>query len=261
MIFGTHRSVTQRPDGDKTAAGGASREQRGLPIYAHVVPFVAWVAAFFVMRLSGEPAAWKYGAVTTAGLAVFLGFRPWRWYDPPRPRNIPLALLAGGVVWVIWIGPETGWFASRWPTVREAYLRYAVDIWRYGKDAETAAGPPSGYAPEVCGWPLSIARLLGSVLVIAVIEEFFWRGFLYRWILNRRFLSVDLGKFHWPAFVAVVVFFGLEHDRWVAGIIAGMSYGYLIIWTRDLWAGVLAHAVSNLLLGIYVLASGSYYFW
>ena len=59
----------------------------------------------------------------------------------------------------------------------------------------------------------------------------------------------------------VSVCFGLEHDRWLAGIFAGLAYGLVAIRTRDIWAAVMAHVVTNLLLGLYVLAVGAYSFW
>jgi uncharacterized protein len=97
--------------------------------------------------------------------------------------------------------------------------------------------------------------------VIAVIEEFFWRGFLYRWLLGREFLKVDLGRFNAVLFIAVAVLFGIEHDRWLAGIVAGAAYGLLLLRTRDIWAVAAAHGVTNFLLGWYVLATGAYELW
>jgi CAAX prenyl protease-like protein len=119
----------------------------------------------------------------------------------------------------------------------------------------------SPYAPEVCGWSFTLVRLAGSAFVIALIEEYFWRGFLYRWLQGKNFLEVDLGKWHAGVFIAVCVLFGLEHQRWIAGILAGVAYGLLAIRTRDIWAAGVAHVVTNLLLGIYVLATNSYAFW
>jgi CAAX prenyl protease-like protein len=57
------------------------------------------------------------------------------------------------------------------------------------------------------------------------------------------------------------VLFGLEHSRWLAGVLAGLAYGLLYIRTGDLWAAVAAHITTNYLLGLYVLATGAYVFW
>jgi uncharacterized protein len=117
------------------------------------------------------------------------------------------------------------------------------------------------YSPDVCGWPLALARLAGSTLVISPIEEFFWRGFLYRWMLGRHFLNVSIGRFDWIALAMVSVVFGFEHAEWLAGIVAGLVFGWVMIRTRDIWAACIAHATTNFLLGVYVLWTGSWQLW
>lgn len=136
-------------------------------------------------------------------------------------------------------------------------MKYAVLPW--GRLPDVVSPPP--YAPETCGWPLAVVRLLGSAFVISFIEEFFWRGFIGRWIAARDFRSVDLGVFVRNAFFITALLFGLEHDRWLVGIVAGLAYGALVLKTRDLWAAGIAHALTNFLLGLYVLSSGAYGFW
>jgi CAAX prenyl protease-like protein len=97
--------------------------------------------------------------------------------------------------------------------------------------------------------------------VIAVIEEFFWRGFVYRWLQKQAFLEVPLSAFRLGYFVVVVLLFGVEHDRWVVGILAGIAYGVLLLKTRDIWATAIAHGVTNLVIGVYVLLTGYHHFW
>jgi hypothetical protein len=74
-------------------------------------------------------------------------------------------------------------------------------------------------------------------------------------------VNVDLGKLDVAMLLAASLVFGLEHDRWLVGALAGLAYGYLVVRTRDLWSAVIAHAVTNFLLACYVLATGSYSFW
>lgn len=223
-----------------------------LALWAHILPFALWLVLMEVLGKS----AWAYGLRCIVCLWVFIWFRPWRWYELPRLRNVLPALGVGILVFVIWVLPESPW-AARWPALQQFYLRVGtLPPWKLPEPVET-----SPYAPYVCGWAFSITRLLGSALVIAVIEEFFWRGFLYRWLLEKKFLEVDMGKMVVPMFLIVSLFFGFEHQRWLVGFLAGLAYGGLAIKTRDLWAAVLAHVTTNALLGAYVLATGSYAFW
>ena len=229
------------------------RDPRLRDILAHVVPFAAWIALIY---LPGSSSGWTYAVRAAVGLILFLGLRPWRGYTPLRLAHLPLAALVGFLVFAVWVLPETRW-AARWPALQEFYLKFAVLPW--GRVPEAVSPPP--YAPETCGWPLAVVRLLGSAFIISFIEEFFWRGFICRWIAARDFRSVDLGVFARNAFFVTALLFGLEHDRWLVGILAGLAYGALVIKTRDLWAAGIAHAITNLLLGLYVLALGEYSFW
>lgn len=223
------------------------------PIWGHVLPFLAWL---FVMQMLGDPAGWKYAVRSALCLGLLLAFRPWRYYRPPQWRHVPLALATGILVFGIWILFETPWM-DQWPAVRDGYL--LVGTWPPWKIVEPDINRV--YAPLECGWFFTLTRIGGSALVIAVIEEFFWRGFLYRWLLDEEFVEVDLGRFELKWFVLAALFFGLEHYRWLAGLVAGLAYGWIMIRTRDIWAAGIAHAVTNLLLGLYVVWADQYQFW
>ncbi len=230
----------------------SKREDWGA-IAAHAAPFAAWLLLMFVL---GEAAGWTYAVRSLVCLGFFLALRPWRWYGPLNAVHLAPAIGVGLLVFVVWVVPESAIF-GRWPGLQSVYLKYfAVQPW-------FAPRPPTGsvFDPAVCGWTLALTRLLGSALVIGVIEEFFWRGFIYRWLQARDFTAVSLGALQWPLLLAVSLAFGLEHDRWLAGIVAGLAYGLLMIRTRDLWATALAHAVTNGALGVYVLVTGAYGFW
>ncbi|MFH0953859.1 MAG: CAAX prenyl protease-related protein [Verrucomicrobiota bacterium] len=221
---------------------------------SHVAPFAAWMA---LMYLPWPPGAWNYAVRSLACLGLLACLRPWRWYSRLQVRNLLPALLVGAGVCAIWVLPESAW-AARWPAWKAFYAKWIM--------FSRAAGEPlkaTPYAPDVCGWPLAIVRLAGSALVIAPIEEFFWRGFVYRWLQERKpFWQIDLGRMNAGLFLAVALAFGVEHgSRWLVGFAAGIAYGWLAVRTRDLWAACAAHAVTNFLLGLYVLATGSYGFW
>lgn len=227
-----------------------------MAIVAHAVPFAAWMLLMVGLDYIGPDHAWKYAARTVVCTVLFLAFRPWRWYPAPKLKNLPLAVAVGLLVYVIWVFPEIQWGSSL-PLVQELYQRFG--ILPLGRLPEFDS--PSMYDPAVCGWTLTLVRLGGSALVIAVIEEFFWRGFLYRWLIDRDFTRLDLARFDWEAFAIMCVLFGSAHNRWLAGIVAGVAYGLLTIKTRDIWAASVAHVVTNLVLGIHVIHSGNYVFW
>ncbi len=112
----------------------------------------------------------------------------------------------------------------------------------------------------VCGWPLTLAKLAGSAFVIAIVEELFFRSFLYRWLQNRDFASVPLSRFDLSAFMWTVFLFTLEHDRPLAAALCGVIYGFLAI-RCGLLSAIIAHITTNLLLGVYVIVGGKWAFW
>jgi uncharacterized protein len=106
-----------------------------------------------------------------------------------------------------------------------------------------------------------VTRLLGLALVVPWIEELFWRGFLLRWIMDPEWERVPIGEFTWRSSAAVVALFTLAHPEWLAAAVYCTMLHVLLHWKRDLWQCVVAHAVSNLLLGIYVLVYHAWWLW
>lgn len=106
-----------------------------------------------------------------------------------------------------------------------------------------------------------ISRIAGAVLVVPLMEELFWRSFFMRYVIRKDFSAVPVGTFSWSSFLITAVLFGLEHNLIIAGIIAGISYNLLLYYTRSITHCIFAHALTNLLLGIYVLGTHQWYYW
>lgn len=140
-------------------------------------------------------------------------------------------------------------------------------VWILSDDFLPTLGTPSGFNPGHFGLSTGNEimaagfRILGAAAVVPVMEELFWRSFLMRYLINADFQSVPPGAFTWFSFIGVTFLFGLEHYRVIQGIFAGAVYGLLVIRQKDLKGAIVAHSVTNLGLGIYVLATGSWSFW
>ena len=184
---------------------------------------------------------WIYPLKTAAVLAVLVYF--WPRYDElnaPRavkPRDGLLAVVVGVVVYVLWVRMD-------WPWATQ--------------------GQPGAYNPLLAGdlgKVLVAIRLLGAVIVVPVMEELFWRSFLLRYLISSRFEAIPLGSFTVFSFLATVTLFGLEHHLWLAGMMAGAAYTLMLYGTRRLWPSIIAHAVTNLALGIHVLLTQEWNWW
>jgi CAAX prenyl protease-like protein len=53
----------------------------------------------------------------------------------------------------------------------------------------------------------------------------------------------------------------LAHTLWLAAVMAGLAYALLYVRSGKLWLPVIAHAVTNGALGIWVVATGNWQFW
>lgn len=218
-------------------------------IAAHTLPFILWVG---IMSLPMRDVAVRYALQTSVSVLAFILLRPWQYYERLNFRLLPLGVLVGMVVAAVWILPESAWI-RQFPEIYEGYVRFFI--------RGSGVGNGAAFDPGNCGWLLAWVRISGSAFVIAVIEEYFWRGFLMRWLTRPDFRSVDPRTVPWGMFLVAAIAFGFEHDRWLVGVFAGLAYGWLYSRKGDITAVAIAHVTTNYLLGLYVLATQSYQFW
>ena len=222
-------------------------DQLNSPMYqwvytlAAIAPYALWMALLLLLQPTAANYAWRTllaGMALVAFIAVSKAH-----FCALRPRVLVYGVVAGLLVGFLWVAPESF----------EWYRRLFI----LGGSQPQATSP---YAPAVCGWPLTLVRLAGSAFVIAAAEEIFFRSFLYRWLQNRNWMSVNRRTFDPNAFLWMVALFAIEHDRWAAGAVAGAIYG-IVYMRKGLVAAITAHVVTNLALGIYVIMRGEWGFW
>ncbi len=205
-----------------------------VPICARAAPFAAFI--LFLAAFPDSPLV--RGLAAALLLAIF-----WRQYGefrvPLGRGHALIAIIVGALVFVAWIALDVEWA-------------------RFGDERV-------GYAPLAAGgaidWPRAAARFVVLAAIVPVMEELFWRSFLMRWIDARDFRSLDARRVSRVAFVLAAALFALEHSLWLAGLIAGLAYAGLYITTNNLRAPVLAHAVTNAILGLWIVATGSWHLW
>ncbi len=143
-----------------------------------------------------------------------------------------LALGAGLVIAALWIGLE-GWYPF-------------------------LLGTPEMVPTDIA---YVILRLSSGVLVAPIIEEFFTRFFLNRALQAADWKKVPLGKFTVLSFAITTAFFGLSHMRWLPGLITGALLNLVLMRQKRIESCVLAHAIANICLGIYVITTGQFFLW
>lgn len=204
----------------------------------YVMPFLAFAVLTYLDPVLGISPAWVYGLKTLVVLVLLLAFWP-KYRDQIQVHMDLNAVMAGIGVFILWIGLE---------------------------GAYPKLGPAPGFNPHDMAdggnvFLLMGLRLAGAVLVVPVMEELFWRSFALRFLIDTRFSRVRPGTFTWFSFIFVSIAFGIEHHRWLPGILAGMAYALVWYQRKNLFAPILAHGVTNLLLGVYVIANQAWGYW
>ncbi len=236
-----------------TQAGTLVRPQSGTA-WAHILPFAIYIGFLAFQPLLGFLAErgfvirdlfdtrWLYavqvGCVTLALLWFRREYTELRDVEAPTALQWLISILCGMIVFVLWINLEIGWMTT----------------------GESAGFDPSRSDGSL-NWPLAAVRLAGAALVVPIMEELFWRSFVMRWIADADFRSVNPARVGAKAFVITAIVFGLEHHLWLAGIIAGAAYAWLYVYSRNLWMPIIAHAVTNAALGIWVVIYREWRFW
>ena len=109
--------------------------------------------------------------------------------------------------------------------------------------------------PRAWAWVWLAARAIGSVIIVPVAEELAFRGYLTRRLIAADFQAVPEGRFTWPSFLLSSLLFGLLHQRWLAGTVAGMAYALAYYRRGKLIDAIWAHAMTNLSITISVFAT------
>ena len=210
------------------------------------IPFLVYILFIIVVDVLGRlgvPAAdlrWMYAVKIGAVVLTLLMF--WRHYTELHSwRLSPIwtatSIVVGVLVFFLWINLSSGWLLI---------------------------GSPEGFDPRTNGqidWLMVAVRIAGAALVVPIMEELFWRSFLMRWIEQSDFQSVLPAAVRLQSMLIASVLFGFEHNQWLVGIIAGVAYSFLYMRQGTLWSAIVAHAVTNGVLGVWIVRSASWTYW
>jgi uncharacterized protein len=211
------------------------------PVAVRVVPFAVFAGLTMIQGRFGEAGQyWIYGLKTV--IAAYLLWVMRRQVQELKWKLSWEAIAVGVLVFVAWVGLD-----GLYPTMSAREGRF---------------NPLQTYGPGAfLGFMFIGVRIVGSTLIVPMLEEVFYRSFLYRYIIQVQFLKIPLGRFDWKAFIFVGVAFGISHFEWLPGILCAFAYQALVWRKNRLGDALTAHAITNLLLGIWVVARGDYLFW
>ena len=220
------------------------------PLTARVAPFVIFVALTFCQDLFGPAGRyWFYLAKTVLGAAMLAAV--WPVVQEMRWKLSWEAVLVGVAVFVMWAGLDDLFVLLGFS---HSYPKWNIGGGPWNPHAQFGEG-------ATMAWFFIVVRIAGSSLVVPALEEVFFRSFVYRYISKVDFLSVPLGAFALRPFVLASALFAAEHREWLAGLLCGLAYQALVCWKKRLGDAMTAHAVTNFLLGLWIVWRGEWRFW
>ena len=213
------------------------------PGFPFVAPFALFMGLLYVRQNFPEQSWWLYGVCSLVVLGLILWLRPrYRGQDPAPPQILSSALLGLGAI-VLWIGLDPWMPRTGGPRDNTFPFEAAFQI---------------GTVPGVLA---ILFRIFGAVLVVPIVEELFWRGFLMRTIIKPEFEEVPLGTFQPLSFYITTVAFALVHVEFGSAILFGLIAGWWFCRTKSLRAVIALHAAANLGLAVYVLITRNWFLW
>jgi CAAX prenyl protease-like protein len=158
--------------------------------------------------------------------------------DASEPAHVPLGVLAGLAVGVLWVPLSTA-------------------VPSIGETARTGLDP-HGSALFV------FLRIFDMVVVVPFAEELMVRSAVPRFADaqgNEDWRARPVGAFTVVSLVASVGFFTLTHPEWLAAFATAVLWTAVLWKTRNLRPLVVAHAVANAWLAGHVLVTGESQWW
>lgn len=216
----------------------------GPPVFTKSEPLAAALLVPFMVLMAAS-------MVTTAFSAGFEAMYPLK------------VLAAGGVLWYYRRAySRLGWSCS-WHAIGIGVAVFLLWIALEPSVDSSKTELGRGVA-DLSTWAATVwltFRVLGSVIIVPLVEELAFRSYILRKLIARDFEKVSVDQFTWLSFLASSALFGLLHGRWLAGTLAGMAYALALYRRGQLGDAVLAHATTNALIAVSVLVYGRWALW
>jgi CAAX protease family protein len=241
----TVAAAPAEPRADRPAAmPSGSSASATLSYVAPMAAFMLFLALAGAGRLGSTPVDFALRLVVPAAVVLLFS----RQVVDLRSPHWRGSVLLGTAVFVLWIAPDL-----LWPGYRDTRLFQNPLTGRVGSSV------PEAYRGSAV---VLLMRGLRAVILVPIVEELFWRGWMMRWLVDSDFRKVRLGTVTLRAFVITALLFAVEHGaHWDVGLVAGVLYNWWMVRTRRLGDCILAHAITNGLLSGYVLLAGQWQYW
>ncbi len=198
-----------------------------------LMPMIVWIGTGLLTQMFSPEFRWLYplSVLLVGGLL----YRNKEQYAFLRTKLNPVPFIVGALVFVFWITmiPHDPIVSDKFETSLFGVPPLATILWL-------------------------LFRVIGTTLMVPILEELAFRGFMQpqiqEYVQDKFVLSKTLSFIFSLTITSLA--FGLMHSEWAAGTVAGICYGLLRQWRGKVGDAVIAHGFTNFLLAIYVLIFG-----
>jgi len=189
---------------------------------AILIPFVVYTTLALLSQGFIEGFDYFYPIKVIFSLAIVFYF--WKLYQIKVSDSKLISILAGVVVAILWVVIV--------PTDEEININTiesfsSMSIWLQ------------------IGW--GFIRLVGFLILIPILEELVFRGYLLSRLSGQNINNNGKLDFNLFALILSSVLFGLLHDAWLAGTVAGFAFAFVRYQSESIINSITAHSVANLL--------------
>lgn len=216
------------------------------PSAAYIGPFITFMILLAVQKSLAFLGEWEY-AVRVLLVAISI------WFFSRKVLDFKVKYWAGSLAmgigaFLLWIAPDTifpGW-RQHWMFTNSVFGEVRISL-----------------SPEQLASPvLLLFRTASAALMVPILEELFWRGWMLRWLVQKDFESLPMGSANRESFLIVAVLFALEHGPyWEVGLLTGLLWNWWMTRTKSLGDLIFVHAITNLVLSLYVIYTKQWHFW
>jgi len=229
---------------------------------AYLLPMFVFLGFVWLGGRWSKEYPWTYPAAYAARAVIVAGLLAWLWpcFTRIRWTHWWLGIIVGVIGIFQWV-PMQLWLQNTLPgLLPKQWSELTIKLFAPSPDA---FNPRAFFHSEATFWGFVAIRIAGACLVVPVMEELFWRDFLWRTILAPSdFKLAQVGESGWSPFIIVSLAFATVHGNWwLSAIVWGLMIATLLVYTKSLGACIIAHGVTNLLLAIYVLKTQDWAFW
>jgi CAAX prenyl protease-like protein len=216
------------------------------PNVPYIAPFLTFIAMLAIQKNLAFLGDWEYAVrVVIVGASI--------WFFSRRVLDFKVRYWAGSLgigiaAFLLWIAPDTlfpGW-RQHWLFTNSIMGEVRVSL-----SAEQLSSPL-----------LLLFRTISAALMVPILEELFWRAWMLRWLVKTDFESLPMGSADRQSFWIVAALFAVEHGPyWEVGLLTGVMWNWWMMRTKSLGDLIFVHAVTNLILSLYVIWSKQWHFW